>query len=130
MSWLLSPSSATKMTAVLSRKASIGFSSGPAEEAQEVDAGSRPSLVMGRATVESLVRHREVARRTGPGGQCVDTAVGDYSLSPSSLEDASSHPRNASRFASDSPRETRHSYSFRIDEPKPSSRMVLNDSSA
>ncbi|GAB3437697.1 hypothetical protein GCM10027517_09410 [Phycicoccus ginsengisoli] len=36
--------------------------------------------------VESLVRHlRRVAHRTGPGGQCVDAAVGDYSLSRPSV---------------------------------------------
>ena len=43
---------------------------------------------------------------------------------------ASSQPRNASRLRVDSPREVRHSHSLRIAEPKPSSRMVLNDSSA
>ena len=43
---------------------------------------------------------------------------------------ASSQPRNASRFAVDSPRSLRHSHSLRIEEAKPSSRIVLNDSSA
>jgi hypothetical protein len=42
----------------------------------------------------------------------------------------SSQPRNASRFLVDSPRESRHSHSWRIEEAKPSSRMVLNESSA
>ena len=43
---------------------------------------------------------------------------------------ASSQPRNASRLRVDSPRETRHSHSLRIEVAKPSSRMALNDSSA
>ena len=43
---------------------------------------------------------------------------------------ASSQPRNASRFAVDSPRRLRHSHSLRIEDAKPSSRIVLNDSSA
>ena len=42
----------------------------------------------------------------------------------------SSQPRNASRFRVDSPRSLRHSHSLRIEEAKPSSRIVLNDSSA
>lgn len=42
----------------------------------------------------------------------------------------SSHPRKASRLRVDSPRLRRHSHSFRIDVAKPSSRIVLNDSSA
>src|SRR6266545_1136280 len=42
----------------------------------------------------------------------------------------SSQPRNASRLAVDSPRSLRHSHSLRIEVAKPSSRRVLNDSSA
>ena len=42
----------------------------------------------------------------------------------------SSQPRNASRFLVDSPRLRRHSHSLRIELANPSSRMVLNDSSA
>ena len=42
----------------------------------------------------------------------------------------SSQPRNASRFLVDSPRLLRHSHSLRIEVAKPSSRMVLKDSSA
>ena len=42
----------------------------------------------------------------------------------------SSQPRKASRFLVDSPRSFRHSHSLRIDEAKPSSRIVLNEPSA
>jgi DNA-binding winged helix-turn-helix (wHTH) protein len=48
--------------------------------------------------------------------------------------DARASPRNASRLRVDSPRkrqpDLRHSHSLRIEEAKPSSRIVLNDSSA
>src|SRR3954453_13632107 len=42
----------------------------------------------------------------------------------------SSQPRNASRLRVDPPRATRQAHSLRIDEAKPSSRIVLKDSSA
>ena len=42
----------------------------------------------------------------------------------------SSQPRKASRLRVDSPRLIRHSHSLRMEVAKPSSRMVLNDSSA
>ena len=48
----------------------------------------------------------------------------------SSPRPASSQPRNASRLWVGSPRSLRHSHSLRIEEAKPSSRIVLNDSSA
>ena len=53
-----------------------------------------------------------------------DLAVGASPFSPSS------QPRNASRLRVDSPRLRRHSHSLRMEEAKPSSRIVLNDPSA
>src|SRR5690349_12233851 len=102
MSWLLSPSSATKMTAVLNRKAYMGFVS-PSRQAEEnvsvtsLRPGTSEKWV--RVLVESLVRHRSdpVAHRTGPGGQCVDAAIGDYSLSSAHDTRRRSRPTNSSQ---------------------------------
>ena len=79
ISWLLSPSSATKITAVLRRKAYTRGSS-QACRTRVVD-GPRPGTSVDGVLVESLVRHTVVACRAGPEGQCVDSTVGDYSLS-------------------------------------------------
>jgi EAL domain-containing protein (putative c-di-GMP-specific phosphodiesterase class I) len=60
---------------------------------------------------------------------------GDWPLdsSPDSSSGSSpdsSQPRKASRLAVGSPRRRRHSHSLRIEDAKPSSKIVLNDSSA
>ena len=65
-----------------------------------------------------LTRPTGIGRRPRQGGG----AVGSSSRS--------SQPRKASRLRVDSPRESRHSHSLRIDDANPSSRIVLKDSSA
>ncbi|GAA4711574.1 hypothetical protein GCM10025782_04580 [Pedococcus ginsenosidimutans] len=90
ISWLLSPSSATKMTAVLNRKAYMGDSS-PRRRAEESVSGrpfdqARPmNGCVCWSKVSSATAVDPVAHRTGPGGQCVDAAIGDYSLSTSTV---------------------------------------------
>ena len=74
----------------------------------------------------------EATRRTAPAGgrrRCTPlTAQRLVRRRPSSS--SRSGPRNASRLRVGSPRETRHSHSLRMEEAKPSSRIVLNEPSA
>ncbi len=89
----------------------------------------------GRPGVLPALRHRRrgcTAPRRSAAGSCSCRRYRPPSpSSPSSPPtDVSSQPRNASRFAVDSPRRFRHSHSLRMDEANPSSRIVLNDSSA
>jgi EAL domain-containing protein (putative c-di-GMP-specific phosphodiesterase class I) len=62
--------------------------------------------------------------RPGPWPYAVDHSAAAGSSSESS------QPRKASRLAVGSPRERRQSHSLRIEDANPSSRIVLNDSSA
>jgi hypothetical protein len=91
------------------------------------------TLSLGRQSVAAIALAFVVPGRTHKGKssrQCLHHEGPLADRSDCQALSCSSQPRKASRFLVDSPRERRHSHSLRIDEAKPSSRIVLNDSSA
>ena len=85
----------------------------------------RPRRSAGRFPVTGtpLTGATPVSADPGTGETVSHSSPGPRASSPSG-------PRNASRLRVGSPRETRQSHSLRIEEAKPSSRMVLNEPSA
>src|SRR5689334_12258464 len=81
MSWLLSPSSATKITPKLTRKASTGLDVLSARRSS----GREPATSTGQPSSDAGRRSRPPAvQARGPGlvAQCVDHPAWDYSPSP------------------------------------------------